>query len=337
MLRKIIIMAITLFLFVVLVHNNPAKPEEKSSTEVKKVTMAIFDFKIAADTEKTIYKSGEGQWSREVQKESSVLTDKLITALVKTNKIKVVERDKLETVMKEFMLTKSGITSPEHSQEIGKLLGADYLLHGSISMFDANVKYTAIPYTDRFNKRMEAQMAVDMRLVETETGKIVSAEVANEKVQEKEMVSEKGRNEEVPKALIEELQRKIVDSLTIAVIDAIYPIKVASVKDDILYLNRGEGGGIKEGDKFRLVLLGEEIRDPDTNSVIGFEDTEIATIEVTEVLPKFSKSKVLKWKQKGEGISKGAICRRIKEQKEEKGSDKSSPPKEKQRLPGSGD
>jgi len=334
MLRQIITMAI-LILIVVLVYSIPAGSEEKSSTEVKKVTMAVFDFKIAAETGKTIVKSERGTWSVETQKETSVLTDKFITALIKTNKIKIVERDKLDTVMKEFALTQAGITSPEHSQKIGKLLGADYLLHGSISMFDADIKHTAIPYTDNFNKIIMAQMAVDIRLVKTETGQIVTAETTNERIEKKEIVAQKQWDKEFPQGIIEELLRKTVNSLVNSIIDEIYPIKVASIKDDILYLNRGEGGNLNKGDKLRVILLGEEIRDPDTNSVIGFEDTEIAVIEVVEVLSKLTKAKVVQWKGDSKEIPKQAICRRAKEENKE--SKEIAPQKEKTKLPGTGD
>ena len=51
-------------------------------------------------------------------------------------------------------------------------------------------------------------------------------------------------------------------------------------------MNAGSLDGVRAGDRFDVFSLGREIRDPDTNEVIGFEEAKAARAEVTEVAPR---------------------------------------------------
>ena len=102
------------------------------------------------------------------------LADMLISDLSKLNMLRVVERDKLEEILKEFDLTNSKGFNSETQQEIGKLLGADLMLFGS---------YFELLGTFR----------IDARIIKTETGEVFKSEGVNGKTEnfvnlEKELV-----------------------------------------------------------------------------------------------------------------------------------------------------
>lgn len=108
--------------------------------------------------------------------ETSLLRDKLITALVKTRKFNVVERARLDKVLDEQQFSDSGLVSKEHAVNLGKMLAADYLVMGSISVVKVESYIEKIPYVTRYNRIHEGIIIVDMRVVETEKGRIVAAE-----------------------------------------------------------------------------------------------------------------------------------------------------------------
>jgi hypothetical protein len=58
----------------------------------------------------------------------------------------------------------------------------------------------------------------------------------------------------------------------------------------------------------KVVLVGNELRDPDTNALLGYEDTEVATIQIIEIQSKLSKGRVLEWKSKDKEIPKGSTA-----------------------------
>lgn len=68
--------------------------------------------------------------------------EKLISQLFETKKFKVVERNLLNKVLEEYKLSQAGITSPDFAEQLGKLLGVEAIISGTITdvgeAFDVN-------------------------------------------------------------------------------------------------------------------------------------------------------------------------------------------------------
>ena len=64
------------------------------------------------------------------------LADKLNLALDRAQRFTIVERLRLEDVMKEQHLELSGLVDPATAKEVGKLLGVDYLVVGNLHQFN---------------------------------------------------------------------------------------------------------------------------------------------------------------------------------------------------------
>ena len=88
--------------------------------------------------------------------ETSVLSNRLRSLLVNLGDYKVVERSRMEEILKEQGLQQSGCTSDECVVEVGKLLGVQKMLAGSFGKF-GNV------YT------------LELRIIDIQTGKIESS------------------------------------------------------------------------------------------------------------------------------------------------------------------
>jgi TolB-like protein len=80
----------------------------------------------------------------------------ITTALVNSGQFNVVERLKLQSVLDELKLTQLGLTDPEGAKQVGKLLGADVILTGTLAATG-----------EEWN--------VNLRLINTESGLITSA------------------------------------------------------------------------------------------------------------------------------------------------------------------
>src|SRR5205814_1904064 len=125
-----------------------ALPSVASAQENKKASMAVADFSYTAragvavttrthDRSTTIVVPDLG-----VELETSTLTQKLVTALVKTGKFDVVERAKLDDLMKEQTFGATGMVDASRAAQMGKVLGADYFLEGVINIFMATEAWT---------------------------------------------------------------------------------------------------------------------------------------------------------------------------------------------------
>jgi TolB-like protein len=88
-------------------------------------------------------------------------TEKLTHELVEGGKLKVVERSRIDRVMKEQEFSQSGAVDADYAARIGKLLAVDAVIIGTIRVTDAGIEFIA-------------------RMVQSESGVIVSS--ANERL-----------------------------------------------------------------------------------------------------------------------------------------------------------
>ena len=107
-------------------------------TAKNKTTIAVVEF---ADLEGHVTNFGR------------FMAEELITRLHETEKFKVIERQLLNQVIKEQKLTLSGIVDPASAKQLGRVLGVDAIVSGSITDLGKTLR-------------------VNARLISTETGEI---------------------------------------------------------------------------------------------------------------------------------------------------------------------
>jgi TolB-like protein len=84
------------------------------------------------------------------------LAEELVTALFGAGNLDIVERSMLDKVMSELKLSQSGAIDPESAKNVGKIVGVEAIVTGSI--------------TD-----LQSYVGVNCRLIDTETGRIFGA------------------------------------------------------------------------------------------------------------------------------------------------------------------
>ena len=85
------------------------------------------------------------------------LADMMITDLSNINMLNIVERDRLEAILKEQKLSKSSQVDPASAAKVGKLLGAQIILTGGYF-------------------EMMGSLRIDARFIDVETGKILKSD-----------------------------------------------------------------------------------------------------------------------------------------------------------------
>ena len=103
---------------------------------------------------------------------SSMLTNELVA----TGDFTVVERSKVEAVLREQDLADYGRVSGPKAAKVGKMTGAEYLVLGTVSAFEGGVEKTGGGVSFRGvrvgGKNKKAYIAVDLRVVNSTTGEI---------------------------------------------------------------------------------------------------------------------------------------------------------------------
>jgi curli biogenesis system outer membrane secretion channel CsgG len=135
-----------------------------------KPRIAVIEFKNKADNQWWFHGGAEAA------------QDVFVTELVKSGKFRVVEREQLEALMQEKGLTLSGDVDPKSAIKVGKLLGVNYLLTGSVTEYGAQKKgahgsgFGGLPGFNVGKTTFTA--ALNARLIDTSTGEIVWADEA---------------------------------------------------------------------------------------------------------------------------------------------------------------
>ena len=252
------------------------------------------------------------------------VADMLITALVKSGEFSVVERKELDKVLAEQSLGQRGALTPETAPSIGKLLGVDLLVLGSITELgtkDRNVSGGASVFGAAINTKT-ARAAVDIRLVNTTTGEIIAAETEEGT---ESTFGLGGRYKDINFADfsqwndtdIGKAAREAIDE-TVNLITknmAKIPwsgriIKVSA--DGTVIMKPGSEGNVKSDMEFDVFRSGEELKDPDTGLVLGHEEAKVGRIKVTEDMlnGKAAKARIIN----GSGLQSGDFVREPKDE-----------------------
>ncbi len=227
----------------------------------------------------------------------SGLADMLVTDLVKSKKFMVIEREELSRVLEEQGLGMSGAVTPQSAAQVGKLLGVELIVTGSVSEFGEKKSGLGgsvgkLGIGGKFTKR-KARAVVDVRLVNTTTGEIILAEKAegedgstgldNISVSDIDF----GNPTYWDNTILGKASRKAIDKCVKHITKAMDKVpwqgKIIKVNDDgTIYMKPGSGGGVKSGMEFAVYSKGEDLVDPDTGISLGSEESLIGRIKVVQ-------------------------------------------------------
>lgn len=130
----------------------------------QKPTLAVTEF--TNETAAAWWRGGVG-WE---------LSGMLSNELAATGAFRVLERSQLQAVLEEQNLGMSGRVRPDTAARIGQLVGAQYLVTGTVTAYETRSSGTGAGISFRGvsigGKSEQAYIAVDLRVIDTTTGEI---------------------------------------------------------------------------------------------------------------------------------------------------------------------
>ncbi len=217
-----------------------------------------------------------------------------------SGRFSVIEREKLDMVLKEQGLATSGALDQQTAAQVGKVLGIKYIITGGIDKFAINT--TKGGFGGIGGAYTKAEATINMRLIDTTTAERVVAVSADGDVKKGggfAMGASLSREDEwgIASEAIEKASANVVAlfaghkglaKLGAGGVMAGAEGKIIKVEGGKAWINMGEMSGLKAGDKFTVISVGEELRDPDTGQVLGVEESEIGEGVVVDVQERFS-------------------------------------------------
>ena len=221
-----------------------------------------------------------------------------------SDKFSVVERDKLNLIMKEQGLGASGALDPQTAAKVGKVLGVKYILVGGIDKFAINNTRGAISKFGGLGGNMvSADAMINIRIVDTTTAeRIVSLSGEGEvkkgggfiKGNSLSRDAEWGiASEAIQKATKATVEKMLTGDYLARISSAATPAgglegKVVKVEAGRAWINLGANAGLKVGDKFAFFNVGEALIDPDTGVKLGADEKQTGTGAVVEVQAQYA-------------------------------------------------
>ncbi len=188
-----------------------------------------------------------------------IILDKMITVLWNQERFKVMERAALNQVLAEQSLGQTGVLDATTAAEIGKGIGVDAIIIGSVAAAASGA------------------LSIDTRVIDTESAAIIVAHDAYTGSSDAQSV----------KNAVENLARKITESLPL--VDG-YVIRIDGSE---LIIDVGRNGGLKRGMKCVIYKEGAPIKHPITGEILGKETNVIGEVLVTDAFDKYSVAKQL--------------------------------------------
>jgi curli biogenesis system outer membrane secretion channel CsgG len=278
----------------------------------KRVAVMDFDMSAVQSSANQIFGGGN------TQDVGKGVADMMVTKLVKDGVYSVIERQALAKIIGEQNFSNSDRANPDSAAKIGRILGVDAILIGSITQFGRDDQSHSVGgsalggISGRYGlggvgtHKAKAVVVISARMVDTNTGEILAA--ADGKGQSTRSGTSLlggggssagggGGNYSMGSAnfddtILGEATNIAVGDVTKQLEDAAGKIPtavinvnglVADVTNNTLIMNVGSRAGVKVGDRLGVFHKGKEVRDPATGKVLKTINTQLGDVTITEV------------------------------------------------------
>lgn len=227
----------------------------------------------------------------------------LETQLVQTKRFKIIERNRIDEVLSEQIL-QGEFSNNNTKMNVG---GVDYIVYGSITKFGSKKKL--IQTSGVSVTKLIAEFGVDLKVVDVLTGEIIKAESIDISLETGSGTSTNsfGISDTLADPL-SDIQRSAAKSSAALIAESIFPIRLITWEEEssncCAYINYGDAI-MSQGDIVKVIKQGSVFVDPDTGLKLGSTEKTVSKLEIFEVLPNFSKAKLIE----GETPSGGELVR----------------------------
>jgi curli biogenesis system outer membrane secretion channel CsgG len=287
-----------------------AIPSNAQTAPTRRPRIAVLDFDYG-----TVQTASAAMFGTNVDVGKGIV-DLLVTGLVKNGSYSVIERKALDRILAEQNFSNSNRADPSSAAKIGKLLGVDAIIEGSITEFGNETKKTnlgggggnwhGVGLGGFGHSNSKANVAITARIINIDTGEIMAvADGTGQSARSSTSMLGGGGNwhgwgggnadfgssdfqqtiiGEATKAAVDQLTSNLVaDAPKVGVRTIVVEGLVAAVDGNQIVLNVGGRAGVKVGDQLEVVRVTKEIKDPATGAVIRRLSTSVGTVKATDV------------------------------------------------------
>ncbi len=294
----------------------------------QKKRVAVIDFEFGA-----VQNWWGGNWDI-----GKGISDLIVDKLVNDGTYSVIERKKLDVVLAEQNFSNSDRADASSASKIGKVLGVNVIIVGSITQFGTeNKNFNVGGLAGRLGgfgagrvgtQKGKANVSITARAIDVSTGEILTSTTGKGESKrgglllgglgaggggigggEVQMGSSGFRETilgEATYAAVEQVTRELVSSSSkIPTTTVEVRGMVADVSGSNVILNVGASHGLQVGNTLKILRVGRVVKDPATGKVIKEITEEVGQIRINEVEAASSSGQIVS----GSGVKVGDLVR----------------------------
>ncbi len=273
--------------------------------------IAVLDFEFANVGGNSLF-SGGFFGLADTNGPSKGISNLLTNKLVQDGTYIMIERSQVEAILKEQDLGTSGRIEASTAAQIGRILGVDAVIVGSITKFFVESKSKGFSFGSFGNrkKRQIATVEAVARMVSTATAEIISVAEGSGEVEQEDggstifgFTSDSDSNSgnrllgEAADQAVGQIATQLVESESkLAVLPGVLPVEVMTIADVVgnqVILNRGGQHGFRPGMVVSVERVIKVVKDPETGNVLRRLTHSIGRLQLTNVEPQSSVGRVL--------------------------------------------
>lgn len=214
----------------------------------------------------------ENNTPRKVRDIEKVATNILTTMLHETGNFIVIPQQDMEAILGQQAIGASGAIDSNTAAEMGKILGLNAILTGSITSYAELVEGSNTLLSQ--SKTQVAKVGVDYRIVDTTTGVQLFASHGKGEFRKTSggilgFGSKSSKDTSLKDGALRDALAKTMNNIQGQLTSDLWSGRIADVKGASVYVNAGKQTGLKKGDILVVQKLGEKILDPETGISLG--------------------------------------------------------------------
>jgi hypothetical protein len=209
----------------------------------------------------------------------SLWSEEVNQGLAQTGRVAVMNRSYGDEILSELSLLQGPNAQKDQAAKLGNLIGADYLIVGTIQKAEAIRDVRTIALANRaIEGPTSYSVSISYSVIETATGVVA--------------IASSFERQSVTGTTLEELVGEASQDVIDTVIEKLFPLRIERIVDGVFYFGQG-ADTVSVGEQYRVIRQGAEIIDSYTNEVLGTEEEDIGVVQVFEVLPNLSKARLI--------------------------------------------
>lgn len=229
---------------------------------------------------------------------------KIIDALSQNGRFTVLDRDFGAEVQGELGMITSGQTSNIDMAKLSQALSADIVWVGTVNTLAYEKNVRKLQTSDRDLVSFSGSWSISQRLVNLATRQIMAADTLNGDFPK---VGPTTLGASINEAnTLNDLTASIAKKATNAIMMKTFPISIVQIDGDTAVLSQGQGA-LQPNTKYKVYLLGKELKDPQTGQSLGNSKSECCEILVNNVDSKVAYGTLSNVKIKLDGFKPGTL------------------------------